>query len=125
MGTVHRHPSTAPLPEEKEAGTTFDEIYRQVLATLQREGRVSYRALKRRFSLDDEFLADLRSEIITAKQLARDEDGEVLVWIGAAPVSSSEFQVPSSPQLPTQQTPNPELRTQAPSLQTLDSTRRP
>lgn len=95
MGTVHRHPSTVPLPEEREAGTTFDEIYRQVLAALRREGRVSYRALKRRFSLDEEFLTDLRSEIITAKQLARDEDGEVLVWIGGTTVVSSQSSVVS------------------------------
>lgn len=98
MGTIHRHPSTVPLLEEKEAGRTFDEIYQQVLAALRREGRVSYRALKRRFALDEELLADLRSEIITAKQLARDEDGEVLVWIGASPVANSELPVPSSSQ---------------------------
>lgn len=33
---------------------TFDEILTQVLALLQREKRVSYRALKRRFDLDDD-----------------------------------------------------------------------
>ena len=33
---------------------TFDEILAQVVALLQREGRVSYRALKRRFALDDD-----------------------------------------------------------------------
>jgi hypothetical protein len=32
---------------------TFDEILTQVLELLQREKRVSYRALKRRFDLDD------------------------------------------------------------------------
>ena len=32
---------------------TFDEILTQVLALLQREKRVSYRALKRRFDFDD------------------------------------------------------------------------
>ena len=38
---------------------TFDEILGQVLQLLQRQGRVSYRALKRRFTLDDEYLEDL------------------------------------------------------------------
>ena len=38
---------------------TFDEILAQVLELLQRQGRVSYRALKRRFDLDDEYLEDL------------------------------------------------------------------
>ncbi len=61
---------------------TFDEILTQVIELLQREGRVSYRALKRRFDLDDEYLEDLQAEIIEAKQLAVDEDGKVLVWTG-------------------------------------------
>ena len=61
---------------------TFDEILAQVIALLQREGRVSYRALKRRFDLDDEYIEDLRTEIVDAKHLAVDEDGKVLVWLG-------------------------------------------
>src|SRR6266704_5705672 len=61
---------------------TFDEILAQVLALLQREGRVSYRALKRRFALDDDYLEDLKAEIIQAKRLAVDEEGAVLVWTG-------------------------------------------
>jgi class 3 adenylate cyclase/tetratricopeptide (TPR) repeat protein len=62
---------------------TFDEVLAQVLDLLQRERRISYRALKRRFSLDDEYLEDLKSEIIDAKQLAIDENGTVLVWSGS------------------------------------------
>src|SRR5881396_3552341 len=62
---------------------TFDEILAQVVALLQREGRVSYRALKRRFALDDDYLEDLKAEIIQAKRLAIDEEGAVLVWTGA------------------------------------------
>jgi hypothetical protein len=40
---------------------TFDEILTQVLALLQREGRVAYRVLKRRFALDDEYLEDIKA----------------------------------------------------------------
>jgi class 3 adenylate cyclase/tetratricopeptide (TPR) repeat protein len=61
---------------------TFDEMLAQVLALLQREGRVSYRALQRRFDLDQEYLEDLKAEIIDAKRLAVDEAGKVLVWTG-------------------------------------------
>ncbi|HXH09082.1 MAG TPA: adenylate/guanylate cyclase domain-containing protein [Alphaproteobacteria bacterium] len=61
---------------------TFDDILAQALNLLQRQGRVSYRALKRRFALDDDYLEDLKAEIIKAQRLAVDEDGEVLVWIG-------------------------------------------
>jgi hypothetical protein len=49
---------------------TFDEILTQVLVVLWREVRVSYRALKRRFDLDDDYLEDLKAEIIQAKKLA-------------------------------------------------------
>ena len=61
---------------------TFDEILAQVLDLLQREKRLSYRALKIRFGLDDEHLAALKDEIIEAKQLAVDDRGVVLVWTG-------------------------------------------
>ena len=67
---------------------TFEELLAQVLEVLQHEGRVSYRALKRRFDLTDDDLADLQDELIAAKQLARDEDGRVLVWTGG-PASPS------------------------------------
>src|SRR5713101_8179565 len=76
---------------------TFEEILAQVRDLLQREGRVSYRALKRRFALDDEYLEDLKAEIIKAKQLAIDEVGEVLVWTGGTAVASAQLPVASSP----------------------------
>src|SRR6516165_11911940 len=66
----------------RRTAMTFDEVLSQVLDLLQREGRLSYRALKRRFSIDDEYLEDLKAEIIDAKRLAADENGTVLVWAG-------------------------------------------
>ena len=72
---------------------TFDDILAQVLDLLQRERRLSYRALKVRFALDDDHLEALKDEIIEAKQLAVDEKGRVLVWTGdsasASPPASS------------------------------------
>jgi class 3 adenylate cyclase/tetratricopeptide (TPR) repeat protein len=62
----------------------FEEILDQAIAMLQRRGRVTYRALKRQFNLDDAFLEDLTVELIKGQRLARDEDGEVLVWTGDA-----------------------------------------
>jgi class 3 adenylate cyclase/tetratricopeptide (TPR) repeat protein len=61
---------------------TFDEVLAQVLDLLERQGRVSYRALKRRFALDDDYLEDLKAELIDAQRLAIDEEGKVLVWTG-------------------------------------------
>ena len=69
---------------------TFEETLAQVVEVLRRERRVSYRALRRRFGLDEEYLEDLKVEIIQAKQLATDEDNTILVWTGdATPTSVS------------------------------------
>ena len=38
----------------------FYEVVGQVLALLQRQGRVSYRALKRQWGLDDDLIEDLK-----------------------------------------------------------------
>ena len=61
---------------------TFEEMLGQVRELLQSKQRVSYRALKRQFALDDDYLEDLKAEIIKAQQLAIDEADEVLVWTG-------------------------------------------
>src|SRR5262245_20436216 len=66
---------------------TFEEVLTQALAMLQRQGRVSYRALKHQFGLDDEYLEDLKVEIIEVHQLAVDQDGRMLVWTGEAGTS--------------------------------------
>ena len=63
---------------------TFDEILAQVITLLQRQGRVSYRALQVRFALPDEHLEALKDELIYAQRLALDEEGRVLVWSGEA-----------------------------------------
>ena len=60
----------------------FYEVFERVVDLLRRQGRVSYRALKRQFALDDDYLEDLKAELIAAKRLAIDEQGTVLVWIG-------------------------------------------
>ena len=59
---------------------TFDDILAQIIDLLQRQGRVSYGALKRRYHLDDAYLEDLKDEIIHAQRLATDEEGRILVW---------------------------------------------
>lgn len=85
------------IADEKERlGMKFSEVVAQSLVWLQREERVSYRALKREFDLNDEFLEDLKAELIEVKELAVDKDGRMLVWVGAAPVSGSSLQVAAS-----------------------------
>jgi class 3 adenylate cyclase/tetratricopeptide (TPR) repeat protein len=68
---------------------TFEELLDQAIAMLERRGRVTYRALKRQFQLDDDVLEDLTVEIIKAQRLAVDEDGEVLVWTGTVASAGS------------------------------------
>jgi hypothetical protein len=78
---------------------TFYEVLEQVLALLQQHGRVSYRALKRQFALDDDYIEDLKAELIQAQRLAVDEQGAVLVWSSGA-AGSSDLPSLGSPPTP-------------------------
>src|SRR6516162_45311 len=60
----------------------FYAVLDQVLVLLRQRGRVSYRALKRQFDLDDAYLDDLKVEILEVQQCARDQEGTMLVWTG-------------------------------------------
>src|SRR5262245_26704992 len=60
---------------------TFDDILAQIIDLLKRQGRVSYSALKRRFDLDDDYLNDLKDELLFAHPVI-DEDNRGLVWTG-------------------------------------------
>ena len=78
----------------------YDAVLAQVLELLQREQRLSYRILKRRFALDDNDLDDLKEDLIYAKKLAADEDGRVLVWTGgtsSAPPTAAPVPLPGTP----------------------------
>src|SRR6266498_595800 len=73
---------------------TFDDVLDQVLDLLQRQQRVSYRALKVRFQLDDDLLEAVKDEFIYAKKLAVDEENRVLVWTGNI---EGTIEIPSPP----------------------------
>ena len=85
----------------------FSEIVKEARAWLQRDGRLTYRALKREFELDDEFLDDLREQLIDADRVAVEEDGRILVWVGdrATPPQSAR----SQPQLQSPSTYTPPI----------------
>jgi hypothetical protein len=76
----------------------FYDLLDQVLALLKQRGRVSYRALKVQFHLDDEALEALKDELIEVHQLARDQDGRMLVWTGEASTTSEPTIVQSAQQ---------------------------
>jgi TOMM system kinase/cyclase fusion protein len=60
----------------------FYTLLDHVIDLLRQRQRVTYRALQRQFDLDEETLNDLKDELLYAQQVARDEDGRVLVWTG-------------------------------------------
>jgi class 3 adenylate cyclase/tetratricopeptide (TPR) repeat protein len=64
---------------------TFYEVLEQVRELLQRHGRMSYRALKRQFQLDDAYIEDLKAELVEVQGVAVDQDSTMLVWTGNAP----------------------------------------
>jgi hypothetical protein len=78
---------------------TFDALLTQVHDLPQRQGRLSYRALKARFQLDDDLLEALKDELIYAQRVAADEDGRVVVWMGerASPAAHSKVNASRSP----------------------------
>jgi class 3 adenylate cyclase/predicted ATPase len=61
---------------------TFEELLDQALAMLQRRGRVTYRALKLQFMLDDEGLEALKDELLYAHPQVVDDEGRGLIWTG-------------------------------------------
>src|SRR5262249_17433862 len=80
----------------------YDAVLAHVLDLLQREYRLSYRVLKRRFQLDDDLLEVLKDDLIYAKKLAVDEDGRVLVWTGgtsSTPPTASPMPSPAIPEV--------------------------
>ena len=79
----------------------FADILEQTIALLQHQGRISYGALKRRFGLDDTYLDDLKVELIEAQQLARDENGRILVWVGQSALALPPVSEPASSPAPT------------------------
>src|SRR5207244_3320976 len=85
---------------------TFDELLAHVLELLQRQGRVSYGALKRRFDLDDAYLDDLKTELIEAQRLAVDEQGRILVWTGDTEAIPAPSLAPAPDRVPLAYTPS-------------------
>src|SRR5215831_9977709 len=93
-------------PARRGAAVTFNEVLSQTIAMLQQHGRVSYRALKRQFALDDAFLENLKSELIEVHQRAIDQGGTMLVWTGDTGVVAAPIPAP----VPSAAVPSPAAR---------------
>ncbi|MBI3798656.1 MAG: AAA family ATPase [Deltaproteobacteria bacterium] len=79
-------------------------ILDQVVELLQKRGRVTYRALKVQFTLEDEQLEALKDELLFAHPQVRDEDDRGLIWTSKQIVASAQLPVAGSP-LPVSYTP--------------------
>ncbi len=86
------------LLREEGVAVSFIETVERARALLERNGRLSLRALQREFGLRDEVLEDLVEELVDVQQVAARE-GKVLSWIGAATAE------PSAPEPERQATP--------------------
>ena len=82
---------------------TFKELLAQVIDWLQQDKRLSYRALKRQFALDDDYLDDLKAELIEVRRVAIDEDGRVLVWTGDTAPAAATPSVVAAPSAPARE----------------------
>ena len=86
---------------------TFKEVLAQVLDWLQHDQRLSYRALKRQFALDDDALEDLKEALLYTHAQVIVDDGRGLVWTGtlapasAAPAATVWVPAPDAIQAPT------------------------
>jgi len=83
----------------------FYTLLDQVVDLLRQRQRVTYRALKVQFHLDDEALEALKDELIEAQHLAVDEAGKVLVWTGDAVSRPAAMSVPAPDRAPLAYTP--------------------
>src|SRR5262245_42111129 len=96
---------------------TFDEILAQIIDLLKHQGRVSYRAIKRRFDIDDDYIEDLKEELLYVHPVI-DDEGIGLMWTGDT--ASGQAVVPQ----PAQPTPQPAAQ-QQPSLPVIPLTTAP
>src|SRR5215510_8990914 len=94
----------------------FYEVLERVLELLKRHRRISYRALKVQFALDDDRLDLLKEELLYAQYPIADDHGRGLVWTGEpggvqAPTPPQATQQPAAQQdQPTQAEPPTEHR---------------
>jgi len=85
----------------------FYTLLDDVVKLLRLRQRVTYRALQRQFNLDEETLNDLKDELLYAQQVARDEDGRVLVWTGPPEAITAPDPAASQPAPPVPQDASP------------------
>src|SRR5262245_1874218 len=77
------------------SGMTFEELLDQAIDLLRRRRRVTYRALKLHFQLDDDALEVLKDELLYGQPQAVEADDKGLVWTGAPPAAAPDTRLPA------------------------------
>ena len=68
---------------------SFLDTVRRARAYLEEQRRVSLRALRREFALDDDALAELVEELVDIQHVAA-RDGNALAWVGTTPAQAQD-----------------------------------
>lgn len=74
---------------------TFNDVLSQTIAMLEQHSRVSFRALKRQFDIDDDYLEDLKEALLYAHPQVVD-DGQGLIWSGETSTPPETISFPAS-----------------------------
>ena len=80
---------------------TFEEILDQAVAMLQRRGRMTYRALRLHFQLDEETLEALKEELLYSQPQVVDDEGKGLMWTGEPESAQAVAAPPAQPTRPS------------------------
>jgi hypothetical protein len=78
----------------------FYAILDQVVDLLRQRQRVTYRALKVQFHLDEEALEALKDELLYAQPQVRDDAGHGLIWTGDTGTASPAAAAPTGTPAP-------------------------
>ncbi len=71
---------------------TFEDMFAQSLAMLQRHGRLTYRALQHQFQLNDTCLETLKDQLLYMHAQVTDDPGRGLIWTGNRPAPEADLQ---------------------------------
>ena len=81
------------------------EIVKEATILLQEKGRVTYRALKREFDLEDDAPDDRKEELLYKHPEVADDAGRGLIWNGVGQSVSALPRTPEQRQSPATYTP--------------------
>lgn len=68
----------------------FQDVLRKTVKWLEQDKRIAYTAIKRQFSIDDNYLNDLRKAIIYTFPQFVEDDGHGLIWTSESKLPESE-----------------------------------